>query len=318
MNKNSRILILGSGLVGSSLHRILKENKYSSIYWMKSKQKVDLTLQDEVNSLFLDVEPEYVFLCAAKVGGILANQKYKADFIYQNLMIQTNVIDNCYRWNVKKLLFIGSSCIYPNNFCLRPIKEEYLMTGPLEETNDAYAIAKIAGLKMCQSYNEQYGTNFISVMPSNLYGPGDTYHQNDSHVIPSLIMKIHDAKINNTSLIVWGTGNPRREFLYVDDLSKACIMLMEKYNYEDIKPFINIGIGSDISIKDLVLTLSKIIGFDKKIIWDDSKPDGTFRKLLDTSRINKLGWKATTSLETGLKTTYNDYLERIEGVFFNE
>lgn len=310
MKENSRILVLGGGLVGSSIKRTLDE-KYNNIYLISSKKELDLTIQNEVNSLFIDIEPEYVFLTAAKVGGIGANSNYKADFIYENTMIQSNVIHACYKYKIKKLLFMGSSCIYPKNYTLSTLKEEHLMTGPLEETNDAYAIAKINGLKMCQSFNEQCETNFLCVMPSNVYGLGDTYNSINSHVIPSLIMKIHSAKISNAPLIVWGSGKPRREFLYSDDLAKACVMLMENYDYKDIKPFINIGTGLDITIKELVLILCDIIDFHGEIIWDESKPDGVYRKLLNIDKISKLGWESETSLIEGLKRTYADYLRRV-------
>jgi GDP-L-fucose synthase len=311
MNKFARILVLGGGLVGSAIVKILKEEGFKNFIWMKTRKHLDLIIQSEVNSYFLDVAPDYVFLTAAKVGGILANNLYKADFIYKNLMIQSNVINACYNYNVKKLLFLGSSCIYSKN-SIQPIKEEYLLTGPLEETNDAYAIAKIAGLKMCQSYNEQYGTNFLCVMPTNLYGPNDTYNLENSHVIPSLIMKAHSSKINNKPLVVWGSGNVFREFLYSEDLARDCVFLMKNCDYEDVKPFINIGFGEDILIKDLVKVICKIVGFTGEIVFDMSNFDGVMRKRLDLNKYLKIFKNESSRIPfyDGISNSYNDYLRR--------
>lgn len=310
MNKDAKILVLGGGLVGSAILNVLCKHDYKNIFQIKSKQELDLTNQAEVDNLFSS-NFDFVFLCAAKVGGIIANNLFKADFIYQNLQIQNNVIFSCFKYKVKKLLFLGSSCIYPKN-CKQPMKEEYLLSGYLEETNDAYAIAKIAGLKMCQSFNEQYGTNFLCVMPTNLYGPYDNYDPVYSHVIPGLISKIHDAKVNNKKLILGSKCDVRREFLYSMDLARACVLLMNKFNYEDIKPFINIGTGTDILISDLVTLLCSVIGFKNEIIFGDSIPSGTPQKLLDISKIVELtGWTPTVSLEKGLEYTYDNFLMRL-------
>lgn len=307
MEINSKIFIAGhNGMVGSSILRNLKSRGYKNII-LKSKKELDLTNQSQVISFFEKERPEYVFLSAAKVGGIMANKNFKADFIYQNLMIQSNIIHSSYLFGVKKLLFLGSSCIYPKN-SLQPIREEYLLSGFLEETNDSYAIAKITGIKMCQSYNQQYGTNFISVMPTNLYGIGDNYDSNNSHVLPALIKKIHDAKVNNSkSIEIWGTGTPMREFLFSDDLSDALILLMLNYNSSDP---INIGVGEDIKISELVNIICDVIGYKGKILYDNSKPDGTMRKLLDISKIKKMGWVNKTSLKEGIIIAYNDFLNR--------
>lgn len=307
MEINSKIFIAGhNGMVGSSILRNLKSRGYKNII-LKSKKELDLTNQNQVISFFEKERPEYVFLSAAKVGGIMANKNFKADFIYQNLMIQSNIIHSSYLFGVKKLLFLGSSCIYPKN-SLQPIREEYLLSGFLEETNDSYAIAKIAGIKMCQSYNQQYGTNFISVMPTNLYGIGDNYDINNSHVLPALIKKIHDAKVNNSkSIEIWGTGTPMREFLFSDDLSDALILLMINYSSSDP---INIGVGEDIKISELVNIICDVIGYKGKILYDNSKPDGTMRKLLDISKIKKMGWINKTSLKEGIIIAYNDFLNR--------
>lgn len=301
MNKNSKIYIAGhNGLVGSALVRKLQSEGFSNLI-LHTRQELDLLDQNAVADFFATERPEYVFLAAAKVGGILANQNNKADFIYENLQIQNNIIFNAKEFKVKKLLFLGSSCIYPKN-CPQPIKEEYLMTGPLEETNDAYAIAKIAGIKMCQSFNAQYGTNFISVMPTNLYGPNDNFDLTSSHVLPALIRKFHDAKINHSnSVICWGTGAPKREFLHVDDLADACLFLMNNYNESEI---VNIGTGEDLSIKELTELIQAKTGFSGKIEWDSSKPDGTARKLLNVDKLHKLGWKHQISLKDGINDTY--------------
>ncbi|MFH1308701.1 MAG: GDP-L-fucose synthase [Patescibacteria group bacterium] len=306
MNKKSKIYIAGHrGLVGSAIKRKLEKEGYSNLVF-RAREELDLLDNNKVSNFFKKEKPEYVFLAAAKVGGILANDDYSADFIYQNLLIQSNVIHNAYLHNAKKLLFLGSSCIYPRD-CSQPIKEEYLLTGSLEETNKAYAIAKIAGIEMCQSYNKQYGTNFISVMPANLYGPNDNFDLETSHVLPALIRKIHEAKANNAkNVTIWGTGLPRREFLYVDDLADACIFLMNDYNDSEI---INIGTGEDITIIELSRLIKKVVGFKGKIINDKTKPDGTLHKLLDVSKINQIGWSYNISLEVGIEKTYKWFLE---------
>jgi len=271
---------------------------------------VDDERQADVERFFKEEQPEYVFLAAAKVGGIMANKTYPAEFIYNNLLIQVNVINASYKYGVKKLLFLGSSCIYPK-LAPQPIKEEYLLTSALETTNEAYAIAKIAGLKMCRYYNEQYGTNFISVMPTNLFGPNDNYDPDGSHVLPALIRKFHDAKISNQSEVtLWGSGSPRREFLYVDDLAKAVIYLMELYNYKDIGEIINIGYSKDLTIKELAGIIRDIVGFKGDIKWDLSKPDGTPQKLLDNTRISKLGWQPAITLKNGIELAYKNFLKR--------
>ncbi|MBP7552855.1 MAG: GDP-L-fucose synthase [Spirochaetes bacterium] len=306
MDLNSKIFVAGhKGLVGSSIVRKLQKEGYNKII-TRTKEELNLLDSFSVRNFFEKERPEYVFLAAAKVGGILANSSQKGDFIYQNLQIQNNVIHNAYLSGVKKLLFLGSSCIYPKN-CPQPIKEEYLLSGYLEETNDAYAIAKIAGLVMCRSYNNQYKTNFISAMPTNLYGYNDNFNLQTSHVLPALMKKFHDAKIyNQKDVTVWGTGTPLREFLFVEDLADALIFLMNNYN-EDIH--INVGMGRDISIKDLAYLIRDIVGFKGDIVFDSTKPDGTPRKLLDVSRLEKAGWKAKTSLEDGIKATYQWFLD---------
>ena len=309
MDKNAKIYVAGhEGLVGSAIFRELKKNGYSNII-TQTREGLDLTRQEEVESFFQKEKPEYVFLAAAKVGGILANDRYSADFIRDNLMIETNVIDSAYKNSVKKLLFLGSSCIYPK-LALQPLKEEYFLTGDLEPTNKAYAVAKIAGIVMCQSYNKQYGTNFISVMPTNLYGENDNFDLESSHVIPAMIRKFNDAKRNNArEVMLWGTGSPKREFLYVDDLANACVFLMNNYDSGDI---INIGMGKDISILELAKMVKEIVGYEGSIVWDSSKPDGTPRKLLDISKIKSLGWSPKVSLADGIKKTYVWYKNNIK------
>lgn len=304
MNKNSKIFIAGhKGLVGSAILKLLKKKGFDNII-IKDKEELNLLDSTSVRKFFEKEKPEYVFLAAAKVGGIVANNTYPADFIFENITIQTNVVHNAYLNGVKKLLFLGSSCIYPK-LAKQPIKEEYLLTGPLEETNDAYAIAKIAGIKMCQSYNKQYGTNFISAMPTNLYGENDNFDLETSHVIPALIKKFHEAKIKGEKqVIVWGTGKPKREFLHVNDLANACLFLMQNYNENEI---INIGTGLDVTIKSLAEMIKKVSGFKGKIIWDVSKPDGTPRKLLDISRIHNLGWHHEIGLNEGIENTWIRY-----------
>lgn len=309
MQKESKILVAGSkGMVGSAIVRKLKSDGYNNILQV-DRDNVDLTDQHAANQFWNKEKPEYVFLAAAKVGGIVANNTYPADFMLINLQIQTNCINASYNNKVKKLLFLGSSCIYPKN-APQPIKEEYLLTGALEPTNEAYALAKIAGLKLCQYYNIQYKTNYISCMPTNLFGQGDNYDLNNSHVLPALIAKIHNAKASaSPQYEVWGTGKVMREFLYVDDLADACVFLMNNYNGNDT---INVGTGEDITIEQAATTIAKVLGYQGKIVYDTTKPDGTPRKLLDVSRINALGWKAKTRFEDGIKLAYQDYLSRYQ------
>lgn len=306
LNKEARIFVAGHrGLVGSAILRKLKNEKYSNLVYKTSKE-LDLRDKNLVDQFFAKEKIEYVFLAAAKVGGIVANNEYPADFIRDNLQIQTNVINASYQNGVKKLLFLGSTCIYPK-FAPQPLKEEYLLTGTLEPTNEPYAIAKIAGITMCQSYNRQYGTQFISAMPTNLYGENDNFDLQSSHVLPALIRKFHEAKENNEEFVeVWGTGTPKREFLYSDDLADACVFLMNNYCGNDI---VNIGVGQDLPISELAQKVKNVVGFQGKIRFDTTKPDGTPRKLVDVSRINSLGWKATTSLDEGLKRAYNWFLQ---------
>jgi len=312
MDKNSKIYVAGHrGLVGSALKRRLESKGYSNLI-LRTHRELDLTNQQEVNEFFEREKPEYVFLAAAKVGGILANNTYPAEFIYENLMIEANIIHASYRYGVKKLLFLGSSCIYPK-LAPQPLKEEYLLTGPLEETNEAYAIAKIAGIRLCKHYNQQYGTNYISVMPTNLYGPNDNFDLETSHVMPALIRKFHEAKTKNEpEVIVWGTGKPLREFLHVDDMADACVYLMENFNMDDIGEFVNIGVGKDITIGELAELIKEIVGFKGEIRRDLSKPDGTPQKLLDVTKLNSLGWKAKISLKDGIKQTYECYQSQIK------
>ena len=306
MEKNSKIFVAGHrGLVGSAIERCLKKQGFENLI-TKSRVELDLTSQAQVEEFFHVEKPDYVFLSAAKVGGIHANDTYPADFIRDNLQIQTNIIDSACRSGVKKLLFLGSSCIYPK-FAPQPMKEEYLLTGELEPTNEWYAIAKIAGIKMCQAYRRQYGFNAISLMPTNLYGPGDNFNLANSHVLPALIRKFHDGKVNNEHQVtVWGTGTPKREFLHVDDLADASVFLMNRYNEEGI---VNIGVGEDISIAELAQVVKEVVGFTGHIVFDTSKPDGTPRKLLDVSKLTSLGWKAKISLRDGVVSTYDWYLE---------
>jgi len=306
MDKNSKIYIAGhAGLVGSAITRNLQKSGYVNLIF-RDLEDLDLTDQKATTDFFASEKPEYIFLAAAKVGGIKANNDFPADFIYQNLQIQNNIIHNAYLNGAKKMLFLGSSCIYPRD-CPQPIKEEYLMTGPLEKTNDAYATAKIAGIKMCQSYNKQYGTKFIPVMPTNLYGPNDNFDLESSHVLPALLRKFHEAKITNEKeVLMWGTGKPRREFLHVDDLADACIYLLN--NYEDSE-IVNIGTGEDIEIIELANLIKKAVGFQGEIKNDLTKPDGTPRKLLAVSKLHSLGWKHKIPLEEGIKTTYDWFLK---------
>ncbi len=307
MEKTAKIYIAGHrGLVGSAILRTLTKQGFTNLLIRTSKE-LDLTDQNAVTEFFAAEKPEYVFLAAAKVGGIMANKNYPAEFIYQNLQIQNNVIASAHKNDVKKLLFLGSSCIYPK-LCPQPIKEEYLLTSALESSNDAYAIAKIAGIKMCQSYNTQYGSNFISVMPTNLYGENDNFDLETSHVLPALIRRFDEAKKNNLpSVTLWGSGTPMREFLYVDDLAEACVHLMETYNDPSI---VNIGTGEDVTIKELAETIASLVGYEGELEWDTTKPDGTPRKLLDVSKLHSLGFKHNTSLEDGIKKTYAWYLSQ--------
>ncbi len=306
MNKTSRIYIAGhKGLVGSAILRRLQSEGYNNLLY-KTHGEVDLCNQSDVKSFFKKEKPEYIFLAAARAGGIQANSAFPAEFIYINSAIQLNIIHNAHMYGTKKLLFLGSSCIYPR-LCPQPMKEEYLLTGLLEPTNEPYAIAKIAGIRMCQAYNRQYGTNFISVMPTNLYGPNDNFDPETSHVLPALIRKFHEAKAGDKKTVeIWGTGTPKREFLYVDDLAEACIFLMNRYDGSDI---INIGTGEEIPIKELAYIIKEVAGFNGELTFDTSKPDGTPRKLLDVNRINSLGWKAETGLKDGIEKTYKWYLE---------
>tara|TARA_B100000809_G_C15117446_1_gene522994 strand:+ start:588 stop:1532 length:945 start_codon:yes stop_codon:yes gene_type:complete len=303
MNKTAKIYIAGHrGMVGSAIVRKLKADGFTNLVF-KTSSELDLTNQQAVNDFFKTEKPHYVFLAAAKVGGILANNVYRADFIYQNIMIESNIIHAAYVNKVTKLLFLGSSCIYPK-LAAQPLKEEYLLTDTLEETNEPYAIAKIAGIKMCEAYRSQYGCNFISAMPTNLYGPNDNYDLKSSHVLPALIRKFHTAKENgNNSVELWGTGSPMREFLHVNDLAEACVYLMETYNDEQ---FVNIGTGTDVTIKELALTIKDVVGFSGDLTFDTTKPDGTPRKLMDVSKINQLGWKHKIDLQEGIEMVYNE------------
>jgi GDP-L-fucose synthase len=306
VEKNAKIYIAGHrGMVGSAIVRRLKSEGYNNLVY-KTSSELDLRNQLAVNDFFETEKPDYVFLAAAKVGGIQANNCYRAEFLYDNLMIATNIIHAAYKNDVTKLLFLGSSCIYPK-MAPQPLKEEYLLSGYLEQTNEPYAIAKIAGIKMCETYYDQYGANFISAMPTNLYGPNDNYDLNNSHVLPALIKKFHQAKINNTPKVeIWGTGAPLREFLHVDDLAEACLFLMN--NYKD-KQFVNLGSGKEISIKDLSLLIKKIIGYTGELTFNTQKPDGTPRKLMDVSKLAKAGWHYNIELKEGIKSVYQDALK---------
>ena len=302
MQKTSKIFIAGhNGMVGSAILRNLQDKGFSN-FVLKSSKELDLRDAKAVADFFEEEKPEFVFLAAAKVGGIVANNTYRADFLYENLMIQNNVIHEAYKNKVEKLLFLGSSCIYPK-LAPQPLKEEYLLTGILEPTNEPYAIAKIAGIKMCDAYRSQYGCNFISVMPTNLYGPNDNYDLQNSHVLPAMIRKFHEAKLNGTSVELWGTGSPKREFLHADDMAEACVFLMENYNEPGL---VNIGTGEDLSIKELAEMIQKITKFEGEIIWDHTKPDGTPRKLMDVSKLHALGWKHKIALEEGITKVYHE------------
>jgi len=321
MDKKAKIFLAGSrGLVGSALLRRLTSSGYTNLV-IPEIDELDLTNQQAVAAFFAAEQPEYVILAAAKVGGIHANNSYPAEFIHINLVIQNNVVHNAWLHGVKRLLFLGSSCIYPK-MAPQPMKEEHLLTGPLEETNEPYAIAKIAGIKMCESYNRQYGTKFIAVMPTNLYGPGDNFHPENSHVLPALIRRFHEAKLQDApEVVVWGSGTPRRELLFVDDMARGCLHLMELPDAQIApellsypKPcFVNLGTGEDVTIRELAETVSRVVGFRGKLVFDASKPDGTPRKLEDVSRIHALGWKHSVTLEQGIATTYRWFQESLQG-----
>jgi GDP-L-fucose synthase len=307
LSRNARVYVAGHlGLVGGAIWRELQRKGFTRLIG-RSRDELELLDTNAVTRFYKDEKPEYVFVAAAKVGGILANDRQPAEFLFENLQIQNNLINGGHRAGVKKLLFLGSSCIYPK-LAPQPLKEEYLLTGPLEPTNQWYAVAKIAGIKMCEAYRRQYGCDFISAMPTNLYGPGDNYDLQSSHVLPALIRKFHEAKTARAAAVTcWGTGAPLREFLYADDLARACVFLMESYSEEQ---FINVGYGSDLSICELAELVKRIVGFDGEIIWDNSKPDGTPRKLMDSSRLFALGWKPTITLEQGIRLAYQDFLSR--------
>jgi GDP-L-fucose synthase len=307
LEKNAKIFVAGHrGMVGSAILRKLEKEGYNNLITRSSKE-LDLRNQQAVADFFAAEKPDYVFLAAAKVGGIVANNTYRADFLYENLAIQNNVIHSAYVNGVRKLMFLGSSCIYPK-LAPQPLKEEYLLTGPLEPTNEPYAIAKIAGIKLCDAYRDQYGCNFISVMPTNLYGYNDNYHPENSHVLPALIRKFHEAKSKGEQTVtIWGSGSPKREFLFADDLADACYFLMETYNEPNL---INIGTGEDLSIKELALLIKEVIGFEGELVFDSSKPDGTPRKLMDVSKLHCLGWKHQIELKQGIALAYQDFLSK--------
>lgn len=307
MEKEAKIYVAGHrGMVGSAIVRALEKQGFTNIV-KRTSAELDLRDQAAVNNFFAEEQPEYVFLAAAKVGGIVANNTYRADFIYENIAIQTNVIHQSHQHDVKKLLFLGSSCIYPK-LAPQPLNEDALLTGLLEPTNEPYAIAKIAGIKMCEAYRAQYGRNFIAVMPTNLYGINDNYHPQNSHVLPALIRRFHEAKINSAEkVVIWGTGTPLREFMFADDLGEACVFLMQEYDQEQ---FINVGVGEDLSIGELALIIKDIVGYSGSIEYDHSKPDGTPRKLMDVSKLHALGWSAKTTLAEGINRAYQDFLAR--------
>jgi GDP-L-fucose synthase len=311
MDTQSKIYVAGSrGLVGSALVRTLQAQGYNNLV-LRSSQELDLRNQASVEAFFALEKPEYVFLGAARVGGIQANNTYRAEFLYDNLMIEANIIHSAYRHGVQKLLFLGSSCIYPK-LCPQPMKEDYLLTGVLEQTNEPYAIAKIAGLKLCENYCRQYGVSFISAMPTNLYGINDNFDLANSHVLPALMRKFHEAKVDgDPTVTVWGTGTPLREFLYVDDLADALVFLMNTYNAID---FVNVGTGQEVSIKELALTLKAVVGYEGELVFDSTKPDGTPRKLLDVSRLTAAGWQAKTDLKTGIEKTYSWFLQSYDAL----
>ena len=308
LTKHAKIYVAGhNGMVGSAIVRDLQAKGYTNIV-TRSRSELNLLDQAAVHQFLKTEQPDYIFMAAAKVGGIHANNSYRADFIYENLTIQTNVIHGAFLAGVQRLCFLGSSCIYPRD-CPQPIKEEYLLTGTLEPTNEPYAIAKIAGIKLCESYNQQYGTQYVSVMPTNLYGPNDNYDLNNSHVLPAMIRKVHEAKCRgDNELAVWGTGKPMREFLYVDDMAEACVFLMENNIQAGI---FNVGTGTDVTIKELAETVMSVVGFAGNIVFDASKPDGTPRKLLNVDKLKELGWQAHTSLKDGIAKAYSDYLTNV-------
>ncbi|MCZ8344751.1 MAG: GDP-L-fucose synthase [Leptospira sp.] len=314
MDKKAKIYVAGhKGLVGSALVKVLKDAGYHNVIG-RSHAEMDLQNQSQVLQFFENEKPEYVFLAAAKVGGIHANNTYPAEFIFSNLQIQNNIIDASHKFGVKKLCFLGSSCIYPK-FAKQPMDEGQLLDGKLEPTNEPYAVAKIAGIVLCQSYNRQYGTNFISVMPTNLYGPGDNYHPENSHVLPALLRRFHEAKVQNLpEVVIWGTGKPLREFLYSEDMARACVFLMESY---DVKgdprggEHVNVGSGIEVSIKELAETVKEVVGFEGKLVFDLTKPDGTPRKLLDVSKLHRMGWKHQVELKEGVRLAYEDYLTKL-------
>jgi GDP-L-fucose synthase len=312
MEKSDKIYIAGHrGMVGSAIYRKLEKEGFSN-FVTKTSVELDLRNQQQVSDFFDQERPDYIFLAAAKVGGIIANDTYRAEFLYDNLQIQNNIIHNSYLFGAKKLMFLGSSCIYPK-LAPQPLKEEYLLTGLLEHTNEPYAIAKIAGIKMCDAYRDQYACNFISVMPTNLYGLNDNYHPQNSHVMPALIRRFHEAKEQNSNTVtIWGTGSPKREFLYADDLAEACFYLMQNYNEPGL---VNVGTGEDISIKDLALLIGKTIGYEGNITFDTTKPDGTPRKLMDVTKLHSKGWKHKIELHEGIKLAYNDFLSKQINVF---
>jgi len=314
MEKDSIIYVAGHrGLVGSALVRRLTAKGYTNLI-VRTHKELDLTRQADVEAFFEAMRPEYVFLAAAKVGGIGANSTWPAEFIYQNLAIAANVIDASYRVSVKKLVNLGSSCIYPK-LAPQPIKEDYLLTGPLEPTNEAYAVAKIAAIKLCKFYNEQYGTNFISAMPTNLYGEGDTYDPFASHVVPAMLLKFHEAKKRGGPVVLWGDGSPYREFLYADDCAEALVFLMEQCNYADIGEVINVGSGFEVTIKELAHLVASVVGYQGEIVWDTTKPNGTLRKLLDSSKLFSYGWKPIVTLREGITRAYEDFLHREKEIF---
>ncbi len=309
MEKNARIYVAGhTGLVGSAICRRLHAGGFEHVL-TKDLQELDLTDPRATDAWFAEARPEYVFVAAAKVGGIHANNTYPADFIRINLQIELNLVDAAFRHQVNKLLFLGSSCIYPKH-APQPMREEHLLTGPLEPTNDAYAIAKIAGILMCDSYNRQHGTNFIAAMPTNLYGPGDNFDLETSHVLPAMMRKFHDAKRSGGPVTLWGSGSPKREFLYVDDLADALVYLMEHLDAKERDVFVNVGVGEDVSIRELADRVARTVGYEGEVVWNADMPDGTPRKLLDVSRLHALGWKARTSLADGIRRTYEWYLEK--------
>lgn len=306
MNKNEKIYVAGHrGLVGSAIIRALQRAGYEKLFY-RTHSELDLTKQQTVSEFFAQERPDYVFLAAAKVGGIYANNTFRGEFIYENLMVQSNVVEAARCVGVKRLLFLGSSCIYPRN-CPQPMKEEHLLSGPLEYTNEPYAVAKIAGIKLCEAYNSQFGTDFVSVMPTNLYGVNDNFDLETSHVLPALLRKVHEAKCQNApNVVIWGSGTPKREFLHVDDMASACLFVMNNVGYNQM---VNIGSGEEVSIRELAEVICEVVGYTGSIVYDSSKPDGTPRKLLDTTRLNQLGWKAQIKLKEGLASTYQWFLK---------